>query len=428
MKLAGLLHAPHRLAFAAATAMLSVSAAWWAGLVVIASFGASPLALALPAGVLHGLLMSFGFMPLFFAGFLFTVGPKWLARPPVQARVLLPSIAGFVSGWLVVLAAAQGRDAALGRSLGAIGLGAVALSWLGLVRRFIGMIRASRAAERLHARLIAVAGLLGGIALLASVWGVGAGDFRLVRAATGFALWAFIGLTFMSAAHRLVPFVAATSLPRLDALRPNWLLGALAALCLLEAGLTIPEAFGHVPGTGYFAGRAIAELCAGVGLLSLSVHWIRLRALRTRLTAMLHAGFTWLGVAVLLTAVSHAMVADGSDAGLGLAPLHAYTMGFLGSVMLAMVTRITCAQAGRSTTADDFLWRLFWVLQLATAARLAAVLLPPGFALGSVLLVAAAVGWAGTCLAWAVRYGPWFLQPAATAARRRAAVAPQNRK
>ncbi|MEO7008390.1 MAG: NnrS family protein, partial [Caldimonas sp.] len=80
--------APHRIAFAAAATMLSGSGLWWA-LVVIARSRGADLHWALPESTAHGLLMTFGFMPLFFVGFLFTAGPRWLGVPPVAARDLV---------------------------------------------------------------------------------------------------------------------------------------------------------------------------------------------------------------------------------------------------------------------------------------------------------------------------------------------------
>ena len=46
-------------------------------------------------------------------------------------------------------------------------------------------------------------------------------------------------------------------------------------------------------------------------------------------------------------------------------------MGCLGSLMLAMVTRVSCGHGGRALVADRLVWTLFWVLQLATVVRLA---------------------------------------------------------
>ena len=79
-RLRRLLLAPHRLAFACAALLLALSGLWWAGVHVAAAEAASAPP-GLPAPVAHGLVMTFGFMPMFFAGFLFTAGPKWLRSP-----------------------------------------------------------------------------------------------------------------------------------------------------------------------------------------------------------------------------------------------------------------------------------------------------------------------------------------------------------
>ena len=58
------------------------------------------------------------------------------------------------------------------------------------------------------------------------------------------------------------------------------------------------------------------------------------QSLKIRLLAMLHVGFMWLGVAYGLDAASAGLQAVG-HVGLGLAPLHALSMGFLGGILLA---------------------------------------------------------------------------------------------
>jgi uncharacterized protein involved in response to NO len=159
----------------------------------------------------------------------------------------------------------------------------------------------------------------------------------------------------------------------------------------------------------------MVEMAGGLGVLALSLRWARLQPLSLRLLAMLHVGFTWLGIALLLSGVDQALaVAGDTPAGFALASTHAFTMGFLGSTLIAMVTRVTCAQGGRAVAADDVVWRLFWVLQLAIVARLGAALAGPVSAeLGQALVGAAATGWAGVCIAWAVRCSRWYGLPRA---------------
>lgn len=404
--------APHRLAFAAGTLMLVLTSLWWA-LANLSWTEGLAVRWALPPATAHSVLMTFGFMPFFFIGFLFTAGPKWLGLPPVPARALASPLSAMLAGWLVFMLAVHGRDAAFGQSVGALGLAAVLAGWLGICHRFITMVAASAAPERVHARLVALACGLGAVALAAVIAGVARGDAVLVRAATQGALWAFIGLTFAGVSHRMIPFFSAAAVPVLDAWRPLWLLWAFAAVFLGKGVGAAAGALAAETGPAWLAAQGTLELAAGAGFVALAIRWGLVQSLRIRLLAMLHLGFTWLGIGLLLEGTAHAIgAAGGPGAALGLAPLHAYTMGFLGSTLVAMVTRVSCGHGGRTLAADDFVWRLFWVLQLAIVTRLAAAFARELSSAWSIALVcAAAVGWAGVCLTWALRYGHWYGTP-----------------
>jgi uncharacterized protein involved in response to NO len=92
-------------------------------------------------------------------------------------------------------------------------------------------------------------------------------------------------------------------------------------------------------------------------------------------------------------------------------------MGCMGSLMLAMVTRVTCGQSGRPSPliADNLLWGMFLLLQAATLLRIAAAVSDwPGQA----LLTSAALLWTVLILTWGGRYGPWFGRPSTTPPRR----------
>jgi uncharacterized protein involved in response to NO len=403
--------APHRLAFACGALLFMLSGVWWGLVTLVGSFGHG-LPSHLPSGLVHSLLMGFGFMPFFFIGLLFTAGPKWLQRPPVDARTLLPCLLPQVAGWLVFLLSVHARDPAFAQVDGAIGLAAVALGWTVAVLRFAVMVAASRVDDRLHVTLIVVGGAVGSFALALAAAGVALGDVPLVRAAVQLGLWGFVGLIFATAAHRMVPFFSAAAVPSLDAWRPQWLLWVFVAVFALRAAVSTGEALG-VTQAAWALPLAVAELAAGLGCIALAVRWGLVQSLRIRLLAMLHIGFTWLGVALVLYGIAHAIeAAGGPEAALGLAPMHAYTMGFLASTMLAMVTRVSCGHGGRVLAADGFIWRLFWLLQLAILARLlGAVLMQVDGLWALALILAAALGWAIVCSAWGVRYGHWFGTP-----------------
>jgi uncharacterized protein involved in response to NO len=79
-------------------------------------------------------------------------------------------------------------------------------------------------------------------------------------------------------------------------------------------------------------------------------------------------------------------------------------MGCLGSLMLAMVTRVSCGHSGRALVADNLVWALFWVLQLAVLLRIgASIHQAPGW-----LLMAAALLWVGVMAVWGTRLLSWL--------------------
>jgi uncharacterized protein involved in response to NO len=144
------------------------------------------------------------------------------------------------------------------------------------------------------------------------------------------------------------------------------------------------------------------DLPAAVLTLWLTFRWGLVQSLRNRLLAMLHLGFVWYGLGFLLAGASSLSQLAGGG-GLGLAPLHALTIGFAASLLLAMVTRVTCGHSGRTLAADAVTWRLFQVLQLAALCRVAADALP-----GYAAYVAAVLAWSTCFVIWSVKYAPSY--------------------
>ncbi|MFN3416432.1 MAG: NnrS family protein [Caldimonas sp.] len=395
-----LLAAPHRLGFFAGAVMLSTSAVWW--LIVLASRQGlvPPLSWTLSPTLAHALLMSHGFMPLFITGFLFTAGPKWLGLPPVGARSLLAPTLACLSGWAVFLMGVHGLA-----PLAAIGLSAVAWGWSGFTRRYLQLLHRATAQDRTHARVVGCACLVGSIDLWAAVAGLMLGEPGWTLAAASVGLWWFIAPIYAAVLHRMIPFFTTAALPVLDAWRPMWLLWTWLAVLVAQ-----PPLAWAARGSGPLTMLAIGfNLVAGLGALWLAVRWGLVQSLRIRLLAMLHLGFVWLGLALLLQAAAQALWWLGGHA-LGLAPLHALTLGFLGSVLLAMATRVSCGHGGRVLAADDIAWALFWGLQVAVVLRLLGT--GQGAASGA-LVLASAVVWAAVALGWSWRYGRWFGRPRA---------------
>jgi len=400
-----LLTAPHRLGFFAAATLMAASAFWWSLALGLQAAGVV-LPWAVPRPLAHSLLLAYAFMPLFIVGFAFTAGPRWLGLPDVPGPSLLRPVLALAGGWLL---------APLGfhfyAPLAAAAIALAAGGWVAILRRFARLVAASRMPDRLHARGVLVAGVVGALAMVVAALAIALSMPDLARAAQRVGVWGFLAPTFAIVSHRMLPFFTASVLPFVPAWRPNWLLAAmLAALGMTALADAAEILWWPLPSTVHAALALLQGLSAAL-LLWLAWRWGLVASLRIRLLAMLHAAFVWLGLALALAACSHVRVAWlGDTASLGLAPVHALTMGYLGATLIAMTTRVAAGHSGRALAADDLALALYLAMHMAALLRVAASLWP---ALSETLTLAAAAAWVLGCAGWALRHGNWLGRPRA---------------
>jgi uncharacterized protein involved in response to NO len=379
--------APHRLFFAAAMLVLLVSAVVWAW-ALVARAGVAP---ALPLGpaqpVWHLLAMLFGFFAFYMIGFLFTAGPRWLDVATPAPPSWRPAGIVALAGALVLLVAptetlARGAAAVFG------------LAWLALDLAFARMLFASRARDKVHATLVLAAMLAGASGPLA--YAVFAVDAYPWLAYAG--MWLYAIPVFVVVCHRMIPFFTASVLPTIAIFRPWWLLAVL---------LAGPLAHGAMEALGAQAWTWLVDLPLAVFAFDLARRWGVAQSMANRLLAMLHVGFAWYAIAFALYAVS-SLVTLLAGTSLGHASVHALTLGFCGSLMIAMVSRVTFGHSGRTLAADRFTWGLFVLLQVATVVRVGASLWPH-----PVVMALGALLWAIVVVPWALRSVPIYWRPRA---------------
>ena len=327
-----------------------------------------------------------------------------MGLPEVRARSLLPAVALMLAGWSLTVAGFH-VDAALASA----GMAGVTAGWLVLTLKFMLLLRQSRAPDRLHAVLAAAACSLGVVAMGLAALSLTTGSSLLLRSATQLALWGFLATVFAVVSHRMLPFFSASAVPLLDAWRPMWLLWVFVAMLWLELVPAVAQLWWWPLPAALRWTQVALEVPAALLLLWLAIRWGWVQSLKIRLLAMLHGGFFWWGMALALAAVSHALMAlTGGELSLGLAPLHAMTMGYLGATLFAMSTRVSSGHSGRPVAADNLAWALYWVLQSAVLLRVIAALWPAG---STPLTLIAVLAWATATVGWAIRYGSWFGRP-----------------
>ncbi len=400
--------APHRLGFFAGTLMLLLSAFAWTGL-LLAPLAGVAVTTAMPPTLLHGMLLAGGFMPLFMAGFMFTAGPRWLDVAPPSAAGLRWPVRLHCSGVVLIIVGTQ-----VGHAVAAFGALLLAIAWTAVGVAFAGLIRTSGARDKLHAKCVMVFWTVGIGAAMLFAAGLAIRHMGAVTAAVWLMVFGFVTPVYATVAHRVLPFFTSTAVTRFVPWRPNWALGLLLAAVLAFGGLQVAARLDALSPARVAGLTAWVVGPAALALAVLAVRWGLAQSLRgrsLRLLAMLHLGFVWSVLALLLAAADALLSLAGATEPalrLGYAPLHALTMGFLGSLLFAMATRVICGHGGIALVADDFVWALFWALQAATLLRLGAAVWP---AHGSVLSAASALAWTGVWVLWATRHLPVLLRP-----------------
>ncbi|HEX6928840.1 MAG TPA: NnrS family protein, partial [Gammaproteobacteria bacterium] len=115
----------------------------------------------------------------------------------------------------------------------------------------------------------------------------------------------------------------------------------------------------------------------------------------------------WLPIAFLLYAGQSAWFAMTGDFVLGRAPAHALFVGFFGSLLVAMVTRVTQGHSGRPMQLGRVAGFAFIAIQLVSVTRLVAEVMPDALAWQA----AAGAGWLVAFLPWVVRSAWIYLTP-----------------
>lgn len=394
--------APHRLGFSLAVVVLLAASLWWALVQVDRSTGALGLPASVPAFLTHATVMSFGFMPLFFSGFLFTAGPKWLNVPPLSVAQIQTPLILQCAGWLVWLLG--------GLASQTLALAGLALAWVGLVWMsllYAGLVRASTAPSQLHGKMVRAAFAVGCVSVAGVGLSTAAGHDDLARAWVLTGLWGFVGVVFMTVAHRMIPFFTHGKIPGVEAWRPAWVMGLLAVAVGAQAvftWLSMPQWPAQLATAGLWA-RGAFEWVLGFALLWLVVRWGLIPALKIPLLGMLHVGFLWLGLSSLIAGAADWWSAAAQAPMWHLGPLHAFTMGCLGSLILAMVSRVAAGHSGRPLEAGPLVWGLFLLLQATVVVRVVAAL---PISATATLLTLAALLWLGIMGLWGLRLLGWW--------------------
>jgi uncharacterized protein involved in response to NO len=215
-------------------------------------------------------------------------------------------------------------------------------------------------------------------------------DARLVFGAIKIGGTALLLPIYFTVCHRMIPFFAGAALPGYRAVRPMWTLAAFWALAVVHVWLELRH--------GY-AWLWVADLpMTALTLWLLRLWWPRGTAMPA-LLRVLFVGFAWLPIAFALYSAQSLWYAASDVFILGRAPAHALFIGFFGSLLVAMVTRVTQGHSGRPLVLGRVAGFAFVAVQVVALLRVLAELQREPMSWQAL----AAVGWIVAFLPWVVR-------------------------
>ncbi len=305
---------------------------------------------ALPPAAWHAHEMVFGFAFASVAGFLLTAIPNWTGRLPLGGWRLAMLAFLWLAGRAALLLSAQ---------IGALAAAVIDLSFpAALIAVVAREIIAGRNWRNLP--MVAALSLLMAGSLLVHLHAL---DVAYLAEAGNRLGIATLAMLIALVGGRIVPSFTRNWLARVRPGGPLPAQGTRFDIAVLAVTFAALASWVVAPQGVVTPWLAIA---AGFALAVRLSRWCGLATLREPLLFVLHAGYGWLAAGLLLL---------GANGFLSLVPasvaLHALTVGAIGTMTLAVMTRATLGHSGRPLAAGRGTATIYLLVTLAALARLA---------------------------------------------------------
>lgn len=389
--------APHRLLFFVGATNVLLAMIWWAWWLIAARTGIGVVPSPVPAGWMHAMVMQYHVLPAFIFGFLLTVFPRWMSLPPLGRQHYTPVGVGLFGGQLLTLTALAG----IGDTLTLFKVGALLTSagWLLGTALLVRLAWQDRG-QTWHAVSCAFALAFGLLGLGLYSFYLFNADARVMFVAIKLGAFAVLLPIYFTVCHRMIPFFASGVVPGYRVTRPLWTLAALWAGAIVHLWLELRHGYALL----WLVDAPLMVMCAWL----LWRWWPRTGSMPP-LLRVLFVGFAWLPIAFALYVAQSLWFAATSEFVLGRAPAHALFIGFFGSLLVAMVTRVTQGHSGRPLVLGGVAAFAFVALQLVAVARIVADLAPDSLGVQAI----AAIGWLVAFAPWVLRSSWIYLTPRA---------------
>lgn len=330
--------------------------------------------------------MLFGFIPAAIAGFLLTAIPNWTGRAPIRGQALIELVVLWVAGRIVCFTSA------------------LLPVWFGVAVDAVFLL----ALCLVVAREIILAGNRRNLIMPVPIAVLLIANVLTHLEALGFAIPAGLGRRLaITAVIFLITVIAGRIIP---AFTRNWLVGRKVQKLPTPADrfdtLAIATlALGMLTWVFFPASVVSGSILLAAAALN-AMRLARWRGISTGpepLLAILHVGYLWVAIGAALLGGS--ILGDHVPEP---AAIHALTAGAMGTMILAMMSRVSLGHTGRPLHADTITTAAYAAITLATLTRIAAACLP---SLYLPLISLSGVLWIVSFGIFVVYYGPMLVSP-----------------
>jgi len=348
--------------------------------------GAIDLPSAMEPLAWHRHEMLFGFVGAVVAGFLLTAVPNWTGRLPIAGAPLASLVGLWAAGRVLTLFS------------GEVGAFAAAVIDAGFYL-VLGLIAAREVIES-NNRNVPIVGmvLLFG---MANAVDHAASAGLLENADLGWMLGlSLVILMITLIGGRIIPSFTRNWMAK-QGLREG-LPTQPGRFDMAVIATTVVALFGWITAP---PGLVAGGLLIGAGALQLVrlARWKGFRTVRDPLVLILHVGYAWLPVGLLLLGFHLAGAAIPRSAA-----IHALTAGAMATMILAVMTRATLGHTGRELKANSLTVVAYGLVTLGALARVAA---PLGIADYTAAMHASGLLWIGAFLTFLLAYAPILFAP-----------------
>jgi len=388
--------APHRLFFFSGAIQLILPILLWS-VELLGRYTSiwSPLNTQIPTTWAHSFVMIYGLFIFFIFGFLMTVFPRWMNTKPIdKEHYVVPFI--MLNTGLIIF------EVSLFYNLSSLfsGLAIFLFGWLNGIFILYQTYKNAPAQNKRYEKVVLAALISGALGVVSYGWWIYTDNWQFMELAITTGIWCYLLPLLFTVSHRMLPFFSSNVIDNYTVFQPAYSLWIFLTGCVGHFLLSVfnqPEWL------------FLADIPLAIIALLHTVRWQLLRSFKDRLLAVLHMAFFWLFIGMVLFSIQSLLLQTTGQYILGKSPLHAITIGFFASMLIAMASRVTMGHSGRMLILDNISWLLFLGLQLTAIMRIFSDLQYDNVLISNNLNLLAAALWLVSLSIWFIKYAPMYL-------------------